>query len=146
VDEPAAPRGSKPESPGAPAPPEIPPDEVQPSASAAAEGIQAIIDAAAHAASGIRADAQIEVQRYVEEAEREADRLAMRRIRVMSELTDSLIERAESMREQSEELVRALEDAMRAVAATVGEPGIARRAEASSPGGDSGDEPRAQGE
>ena len=145
MDEPAAPLGSQPDSPGAPAPPGTPPDE-EPSASAAAEGIQAIIDAAANAASGIRADAQIEAQRYVEEAEREADRLAMRRIRVMSELTDSLIERAERMREQSDELVRALEDAMRAVAATVGEPGIARRAEGSSPGGGSGEEPSAEGE
>jgi chaperonin GroEL (HSP60 family) len=108
---------------------------VEPSVSAAAERIQAIIDAAAHAASGIRADAQLEARRHVEEAEREADRLAMRRIRLMSELTDSLIERAERMREQSDELVRALEDAMRAVAATVSEPGIADRGGTSSAAG-----------
>ena len=74
------------------------------------ERIQAILDAAAHAASEIRADAH-------EDAKREADRLTMRRVGEMSQLTDSLIERAESLRKQADELAREMEDAMRAVSA-----------------------------
>ena len=78
------------------------------------ERIQAILDAATQAASQIRADAQ-------EDANREADRLTMRRIGEMSRLTDSLIERAESLRNQTDVLAQAMEDAMRALVALPGE-------------------------
>jgi hypothetical protein len=97
-------------------------DDVDRSISVAAERIETIIDAATRAASEIRGEAREEAERHLEEAEREADRLMMRRIGVMSQLTDSLIERAEKVRREVDELARAMEDAMRAVAGTMSEP------------------------
>jgi hypothetical protein len=95
------------------------PEDLNRSISRAAETIETIIDAAERLASEIRADAQVEAERYLDEAQREADRLAMKRIAMMSELTESLIERADDLRRRTDEVVRALEDAMRTVAATV---------------------------
>ena len=91
------------------------------SISSAAERIQTILDAATEAASQIRSDAR-------EEAKREADRLTMMRIAQMSQLTDSLIERAERVCREADELARAMEDAMRAVAAATNDTGAQARA------------------
>lgn len=99
------------------------------SVSEAAGRIEAIIDAAERVASEIRGEARAEAERYREEAERKTDRLAMKRIGLISELTESLTERAEQVQRQSDELVRALEDAMRAVAAIVGDSRLGARAE-----------------
>jgi hypothetical protein len=101
------------------------------SISSAAERIQAILDAATEAASQIRADAR-------EDARREADRLTMRRIAQMSQLTDSLVERAERVRREADELTRAIEDAMRAVVTATNDVGVAVDAEESDAGGPGG--------
>jgi hypothetical protein len=95
------------------------PEDLNRSISRAAETIETIIDAAERLASEIRADAEAEAQRYLEESQREGDRLAMKRIGLMSELTESLIERAEDLTRRTDEVVRALEDAMRTIATTV---------------------------
>jgi hypothetical protein len=95
--------------------------DVARSISDAADTIEAIIDAAERLASEIRSDAQQEAERFLDDAEREADRLTMRRIGLLSKLSDSVIERTERLRRESDEVVRALEDAMRALAATVGD-------------------------
>jgi len=108
----------------------------------AAERIETIIDAATRAASEIRGDAREEAERHLEEAQREADRLTMRRIGLMSQLTDSLIERAEKLRREVDELARAMEDAMRAVAATVSEAKGAGRADATTAGAGGASAPR----
>jgi hypothetical protein len=93
----------------------------------AAGRIEAIIGAANRVAAEIRAEALAEANRHLEEAEREADRVAMRRITEISELTDSLRARADRLLQASDEFVGALEHAMRAVAATVGAAGHAAR-------------------
>jgi hypothetical protein len=111
-------------------------DDLNRSISRAAETIETIIDAAERLASEIQAEAQVEAQRYLDESQREADRLAMKRIGLMSELTDSLVERADDLRKRTDEVVRALEDAMRTVAATIGDRSTANA------GGLAGDEHR----
>jgi hypothetical protein len=110
------------------------------SISVAAGRIEEIIEAATQAAAEIRGEAREAGKRHLEEAQREADRLTMRRIGQMSQLTDSLIERAENLRNEVDELARAMEDAMRAVAATAGESEAARQADATTAGagGDAG--------
>ena len=100
----------------------------------AAGRIEEIIEAATQAAAEIRGEAREAGKRHLEEAQREADRLTMRRIGQMSQLTDSLIERAEKLRNEVDDLARAMEDAMRAVAATVGESEDLGQAEATTAG------------
>lgn len=102
-------------------------DDVERPISAAAERIETIIDAATRAASEIRGEAREDAERHLEEAEREAERLTTRRIGLLSELTDSLIERAEKVRKDADELARAMEEVMRALAATMSEPGAPDR-------------------
>jgi hypothetical protein len=96
---------------------------VDESVSAAAQRFAAIVDAAHRAAAEIRDGAQGEAEVYVQEAAREADRLTMQRIAMMSELADSLAERFDLLHRHAEEVSRALEEAMRALAATVASTG-----------------------
>jgi hypothetical protein len=81
--------------------------------------VHAIIESATRVASEILANARAEADLYLEEAEREADRLTMRHIGLMSDLTEALSNRLQVHGRQSEELIRALEDAMRELAAGV---------------------------
>jgi ABC-type transporter Mla subunit MlaD len=94
--------------------------EFERSVARAANRIEAIIDAAENTAAEIRAAARIDADRYLDDAAREADRLTLTRIGLLSELTESLTERVDSLKRESDEVIRALEDAMRALAATVG--------------------------
>jgi hypothetical protein len=71
--------------------------------------IQEIIDAAERVAEEIRADAEAEASRYLDERKRDADRLAEEQARRLSELSDLLAERARYVREQVEALTDALE-------------------------------------
>lgn len=61
------------------------------SVSEAAERIEAIIDAATRVASEIRADGEAEADRYLEEAERKADRLDDCELQVQSPSLRSLL-------------------------------------------------------
>lgn len=84
-----------------------------------------IIDAAERVAAEIRTDAEAEAERYLERAKRNADRLTMERVRLISELTDSLFEHASQVRQQCEALIESLDDAMRGIAAVSSEGRVA---------------------
>lgn len=77
----------------------------------ATQRIQLIIEAAEKAAAGIIEDAEAQARLYLDETGRRADRLADERARVMSDITDSLIDRAEAVKRQSDDLVVALDQA-----------------------------------
>jgi cell division septum initiation protein DivIVA len=81
--------------------------------------VHAIIESATRIASEILANARAEADGYLAEAEREADRLTMKHIGLISDLTEALSNRLQVYGRQSEELIRALEDAMRELAAGV---------------------------
>jgi vacuolar-type H+-ATPase subunit H len=85
------------------------------SASKVTERVQPIIEAAEQAAAGIVSDAEAQAEAYLDEVRQRADRIAEERAREMWGLTDDLIQRAEAVRHQSEELLRALDDARRRV-------------------------------
>jgi vacuolar-type H+-ATPase subunit H len=79
------------------------------------ERIQLIIDAAEQAAAGIIDDAEAQARQYLEEARARADRIAAQRATKMWSFTDDLIERAEAVKQQSDELLRALDEARQGV-------------------------------
>lgn len=74
--------------------------------------MQAVVAAAERAADAIRLDAEEQAQRHIAEARRKADRLTADRVDLVSELTDDMIRHAAIVREHSEQLVQALEDAV----------------------------------
>jgi hypothetical protein len=84
--------------------------------------MQTVIDAAERAADAIRHDAEEQARRHLSEAQRKADRMTAERVRLISELTDDLIRHAATVREHSEQMVRALEDAIGSVTGKLGEP------------------------
>jgi len=101
----------KPKTPEAGGDPPGPSSPLRDSVSSATARIQVIIEAAEKAAAGIIEDAEAQARRYLEESRQRADRVADERARVMTELTDSLIEQAETVKRQSEELISALDQA-----------------------------------
>jgi hypothetical protein len=101
-----------------------PPDQGPPlreSASSAGERIQVIIEAAEKAAAGIIEDADAQARHYIEASRRRADALADERVRVMSDLTDTLIRQAEMVRRQSDELLAGLDTARGEVSGRLGQ-------------------------
>jgi hypothetical protein len=91
------------------------------SVSSAGERIQVIIEAAEKAAAGIIEDADAQARRYIDASRRRADSLAEERVRVMSDLTDTLVRQAEIVRRQSEELLEALDSARGELASRIGQ-------------------------
>jgi hypothetical protein len=85
----------------------------------ASERIQVIIDAAEKAAAGIIEDAEVQARRYLDETRRRADELGVERAKAISDLTDSLISQAETVKRQSDDLISALDDAKGEIAARV---------------------------
>ena len=85
--------------------------------------VESVLDAAERAAVSIREDAQIWARNYLEESKRKADEAASARMREISDLTDSLVNRARAVAQQSDELIAAMDDAGRRVvgAATPGQ-------------------------
>ena len=83
----------------------------QPIASTETGRIQVIIEAAEKAAAGIIEDAEAQARRYLEESQERADRIAAERARAIGDATDGLLERAETLKRYSDELIRALEEA-----------------------------------
>jgi vacuolar-type H+-ATPase subunit H len=81
--------------------------------------VQPIIRAAEQAATGIIEDAEERARRYVEESRRRADEIAMERAEDLWTLTDGLIERAESVKQQSDELLTALNQTKRGTEAAL---------------------------
>lgn len=87
----------------------------------AGERIQVIIEAAEKAAAGIIEDADAQARRYIDASRKRADDLADERVRVMSDLTDTLIRQAELVRRQSDELLSALDSARTELAGRIGQ-------------------------
>lgn len=116
----------------------IPP--LRESVSSAGERIQVIIEAAEKAAAGIIEDADAQAHRYIEASRERADVLADERVRVMSDLTDTLIRQAEMVKRQSDDLLAALDSARSELSSRIGQelssgggqpPAIGQPAEAS---------------
>ena len=103
--------------------------------------LQTVIEAAERAAEAIRHDAEEQARRHLAEAQRKADRLTAERVGLISELTDDLIRHAANVRDHSEQMVRALEDAINSVTDKLEQPAMSdplasRRAIPSLPLGD----------
>jgi hypothetical protein len=112
-----------------------PPSPLRESVSSATQRIHAIIDAAEKAAAGIIEDAEAQARRYLEESRRRSERFAEERAKELSEVTDSLIERAETVKRQSDELIAALGNARRQLEdRVIDDLGLASAGEASDAG------------
>ena len=90
------------------------------SLSSSSERIELIIEAAERAAAGIIEDAEAQARRYLEESRARADEIADERGSALSELADSLMQRAENVKQQSADLIEALEDARKQIAERLG--------------------------
>ncbi len=88
------------------------------------EQLQTVIDAAERAAEAIRYDAEEQARRHLAEAQRKADRLTAERVGLISELTDDLVRHAANVRDHSEQMVRALEDAITSVTDKLEQPAM----------------------
>jgi hypothetical protein len=103
-----------------------PPDESSgPETEAVGSRIESVLDAAERAASGIRQDAEEWARQYMDETRRKADEMATQRVQELSQLTDSLMNRARSVAKQSDDLISALDDAARGLLTTGGSGGSA---------------------
>jgi hypothetical protein len=80
-----------------------------------------IIEAAEQAATGIIEDADAQARRYIDATRQRADALADERVRVMSDLTETLVRQAELVRRQSDELLSALDAARSELAGRIGQ-------------------------
>ncbi|HWT89588.1 MAG TPA: hypothetical protein VN179_00605 [Solirubrobacterales bacterium] len=76
-----------------------------------AERLEAIVEAAERAAQGVIDDAEAQARRYLAQARAEADRVAGSRVAGLSDLIDSLLSQARSLREEAERLQATLEEA-----------------------------------
>lgn len=133
------PQGSEGQTPSGGPPP------LRESVSSAGERIQVIIEAAEKAAAGIIEDADAQARRYIDTSRQRADVLADERVRVMSDLTDTLIRQAEMVRRQSDELLAALDSARGELASRIGqELSSATAAPAGVPPAPTQDQPPAQ--
>jgi cell division septum initiation protein DivIVA len=79
--------------------------------STTAQRLEAIVEAAEKAAEGVIDDAEVQARRYLAQARAEADRLAADRVDEVSELVDSLLGQALSLRQEAERLQKTLEEA-----------------------------------
>jgi vacuolar-type H+-ATPase subunit H len=93
----------------------------QPLVTDTAERLAAIVEAAERAAVTVIDDAEKQAKRRLEQAESEAQELLAARLSALSELTDSLAAQAEAIRNQSEQLLAALGEAKRRIAAAGGD-------------------------
>jgi vacuolar-type H+-ATPase subunit H len=76
-----------------------------------AQRLEAIVEAAERAAEGVINDAEAQARRYLAQARAEADRLAANRVDEVSELVDSLLGQALTLRQEAERLQATLEEA-----------------------------------
>jgi hypothetical protein len=88
-----------------------------------AERLEAIVEAAERAAAGVIDDAEAQARRYLAQARAEADRLAEGRIGELSELIETLLGQAISLRREAERLQETLEAARARVDGDVEEEG-----------------------
>jgi hypothetical protein len=95
--------------------------------------LQTVIDAAERAAQVIRHDAEEQARRHLAEAQAKADLMTAERVRLIAGLTDDLVRHAGTVREKSEEMVGALEEAIGEVTRKLDQPVEALAAQASTP-------------
>jgi len=76
-----------------------------------AERLEAIVEAAERAAASVIDDAEAQARRYLAQARAEADRAAEGRVAELSNLVDTLLGQAISLRREAERLQATLEDA-----------------------------------
>lgn len=76
-----------------------------------AERLEAVVKAAERAAESVIDDAEAQARRYLAQARAEADRMAEGRVDALSELIDTLLGQAASLREEAEQLQATLEEA-----------------------------------
>jgi cell division septum initiation protein DivIVA len=76
-----------------------------------AERLEAIVEAAERAAEGVIDDAEAQARRYLAQARADADRLTSNRNSGLSDLIDSLLAQALSLRQEAERLQATLETA-----------------------------------
>ena len=76
-----------------------------------AERLEAIVEAAERAAESVIDDAEAQARRYLAQAQAEADRLAKSRSAELSDLIDTLLGQALSLRSEAERLQATLEEA-----------------------------------
>jgi hypothetical protein len=76
-----------------------------------AERLEAIVEAAERAAEGVIDDAEAQARRYLAQAQAEADRLADSRSTELSDLIETLLGQALSLRREAESLQATLEEA-----------------------------------
>lgn len=94
----------------------------RPLASSAARRVEAIIEGAERAAEQVIDDAEAKARAYLAEAEAEADRTVEERLASLGELTDALVAQADSIRRQSELLIRSLREAKERLEVEAGSP------------------------
>ena len=102
----------------------IPSPNVQATMSQMTTQLQTVIDAAERAAEAIRFDAEEQARHHLAEAQRKADRLTAERVGLISDLTDDLIRHASTVRDHSEQMIRALEDAISSVTTKLEQPAL----------------------
>ncbi len=112
----------------------MPSPNVQQTMQQMTDQMQAVIEAAERAAEAIRFDAEEQARRHLAEAQRKADRLTAERVGLISELTDDLMRHASTVRDHSEQMIRALEDAITSVTEKLDQPGMTDDFGASSAG------------
>lgn len=105
--------------------PQIPSPNVQATMTQMTTQLQTVIDAAERAAEAIRYDAEEQARHHLAEAQRKADRLTAERVGLISDLTDDLIRHASTVRDHSEQMIRALEDAISSVTTKLEQPALA---------------------
>src|SRR2546423_1862863 len=115
MNEQSTPQGGEGQQPSAGLPP------LRESVGSAGERIQVIIEAAEKAAAGIIEDADAQARRYIDASRQRADVLADERVRVMSDLTDTLVRQAELVRRQSDDLLATLDSARGELANRIGQ-------------------------
>lgn len=76
-----------------------------------AERLEAIVEAAERAAESVIDDAEAQARRYLAQARAEADRLDEDRVSGLSDVVDSLLAQATSLRHEAEQLQASLEEA-----------------------------------
>ncbi|MCB0875125.1 MAG: hypothetical protein R2718_13035 [Solirubrobacterales bacterium] len=102
----------------------LPSPNVQQTMQEMTDQMQSVISAAERAAEAIRFDAEEQARRHLAEAQRKADRLTAERVGLISELTDDLMRHASTVRDHSEQMIRALENAINSVTEKLDQPGM----------------------
>lgn len=94
-----------------------------------AERLEAIVEAAERAAESVIDDAEAQARRYLAQAQAEADRLAENRTTELSDLIETLLGQAHSLRREAESLQATLEEARERIDNSGSEEAVPARSE-----------------